>query len=374
MTLTQQIKKKALDLGFDLVSIIPVSPSTTIDVYANWLASGYAGEMSYLEKHYERKKDLQNVMPQTRSLISLAINYYTKHVFEAEKKDPSKGLFSSYAWGDDYHQIVREKLEQLRAFIQERMPVQGDSRVYVDTGPILEREYAVRGGLGWFGKNSMLINRQKGSWFFLAEILLSNVLEYDPVIVKEGCGSCTLCLDACPTNAIVLDGLVDARRCLSYLTIELKGSIPQEFRQAMGNIIFGCDICQDVCPWNIKATVSQVSAFRSRGENNMPNLIDLMSLSQTEFSRRFKNSPVKRSKRRGFLRNVAIALGNWGSPQAIPALKHGLSDEEPLIKIHSAWALGQISHPEAKQVLKAALEVEKEEEVIREIKEALFVV
>ena len=264
MNLTQAIKHKALELGFELVNVIPVAPSTTINIYAQWLALGYSGTMAYLEKHFEKKQDLRKVMPQTLSLVSLAMNYHTISIPEEEKSNPSKGVLSSYAWGEDYHQVIREKLEQLRTYIETTSPHQEDSRVYVDTGPILEREYAQHAGLGWLGKNSMLINWEKGSWFFLAEILLDIELEYNAAIPLGDCGNCTRCLDACPTKAIVSDRQVDARRCLSYLTIELKETIPQEFRPAMGNLIFGCDICQEVCPWNRKAPISQEPGFQPK--------------------------------------------------------------------------------------------------------------
>lgn len=372
MRLTQKIRKKALELGFELVNIVPASPSQTIDVYAQWLEKGYAGKMGYLNKHFERKKDLRHVMPEIKSLVTLAINYHTISLTESEKQDPSQGIISSYAWGDDYHDVVRAKLEQLRTFIEATIPHQKKSRVYVDTGPILEREYANRGGLGWLGKNSMLINWQKGSWFFLAEILLDIELEYDLQPPLGDCGNCTRCIDACPTDAIIKEQQIDSRRCISYLTIELKGAIPQALRPSMKNLIFGCDICQDVCPWNRKAPISLEEGFLPRPENKMPKLISIMSLTQEEFSKRFKKSPIKRTKRRGLLRNVAIALGNWGDPLAIPALAHGIHDHEPLIRSHSAWALGQICHSESKEILNNALLNEEDEEVRQEIKEALL--
>ena len=372
MNITQKIKEKAQEFGFDLVNIIPVSPSETIDTYAQWLAAGYAGEMAYLQNHFEKKHDLRKVMRQTRSLVTLAINYHTVTIPEEEKRIPSQGLISSYAWGEDYHLLVRQKLEQLRTFIESQIPDRQHNRVYVDTGPILEREYAHRAGLGWFGKNSMLINWKKGSWLFLAEILLDLELENDGQLPWGDCGNCTRCLEACPTEAIVADRQVDARRCISYLTIELKGVVPQNLRSSMGNMIFGCDICQEVCPWNRKVLLSKEPGFQPRQENIMPDLVSLMYLTQEEFSKRFKNSPLKRAKRRGFLRNVAIALGNWGDPRAIPALKHGLYDKEILIKTHSAWALGQINHPDAKTILQEALLCEREAEVIQEIQEALL--
>ena len=371
--LTEKIKNKARNLGFDLVHVLPVLPSQSINIYGQWLAKGYSGDMGYLNRHFEKKQDLRNVMPETLSLISLGINYYTVSIPESEKNSSSKGKISSYAWGTDYHLLVREKLEALRQFIKETIPRQKNSRVYVDTGPILEREYAYRAGLGWLGKNSMLINWKEGSWFFLAEILLDTKLIYDAVVPRGDCGNCTKCLEACPTDAIVPEGQIDARRCISYLTIELKGPIPQQFRSSMGNLVFGCDICQEVCPWNNKASISREPGFRPRAENIMPELIPLMYLTQDEFNIRFKNSAVKRAKRRGFLRNVAIALGNWGSPLAIPALNHGLQDAEPLIRSHSAWALGQIEHADAKTILEEASRNEHHTGVIQEIQDALSV-
>ena len=371
MNPTDMIRKKAQSLGFDLVGILPVRPSQTIGIYQKWLAQDYAGKMEYLHKHFEKKHDLRRIMPDTLSLIALAINYHTSPKSAAKQPPASKGKISTYAWGMDYHIIVRKKLEELRTFIEESLPHQKNSRVYVDTGPILEREYAHRAGLGWFGKNSMLIHWKKGSWLFLAEILLDVPLDYQTTPVWGSCGHCTKCLEACPTKAIVSDRVVDARRCISYLTIELKGAIPQHLRPLMGNLIFGCDICQEVCPWNHKAPLSQEPGFQPRAENIFPDLVALMSLTPEQFRKRFKDSPIKRTKRRGLLRNVAIALGNWGDPQGIPALKRGLHDEEPLVKSHSAWALGQIPHPDAKQALRQALPLEQEAEVRAEIKAAL---
>lgn len=372
MNTAEIIKEKAIALGFDLVNIIPIAPSQTIDIYAQWLTQGYAGQMEYLHKHFEKKQDPRKVMPETLSLISLVINYHTLSLSEEKTTNPAQGRISSYAWGTDYHLIVREKLEQLRLFIEQILHDQRQSRVYVDTGPILEREYAQRAGLGWFGKNSMLINWKKGSWFFLAEVLLDIELDSHVAPIWGDCGNCTKCLEACPTNAIMDNRTLDARQCISYLTIELKGTIPKNLRPHIGNLIFGCDICQEVCPWNRKAPISQEVGFQPRAENIMPDLIPLMHLSPEQFNQRFKNSTIKRTKRRGLLRNVAIALGNWGDPQAIPALKRGLEDEEILIKTHSAWALGQISHPDAKKVLEDALKSENEVEVIEEIQEALL--
>ncbi len=373
MSLTQKIKQHAYSLNFDLVGVFPVTPSQTIEVYSRWLAQGYAGKMGYLHKHLEKKKDIRHVMPEALSLVVLGINYHTLDLPESERDDPSKGVISSYAWGDDYHEVVREKLESFRSFVEGLVTTKPNTRVYVDTGPILEREYAQRAGLGWLGKNSMLIHPKKGSLLFLAEILLDFPLEPEEARSKVSgdCGSCTLCIDACPTEAIVEEGVVDATQCIAYLTIELKDVIPAQLRTSMGNRIFGCDICQEVCPWNRNAPVSTLPGFQPRPLNVTPNLISLMGMTQEEFSQRFKKSPIKRTKRRGFLRNVAIALGNWGAPEAIPALRLGLHDHESLVRLHSAWALGQIQTEEARQVLRDRLNEEQDPSVIQEIRNAL---
>ncbi|MDE0042905.1 MAG: tRNA epoxyqueuosine(34) reductase QueG, partial [Candidatus Poribacteria bacterium] len=263
------------------------------------------------------------------------------------------------------------KLRELTEFIDETGSKKLKQKIYVDTGPIIEREYAQKAGMGWIGKNTNFINWQSGSWHFLAELLVSIELEYDWQLPQGSCGTCTLCIKACPTDAIVAPNVLDSRLCISYLTIELKDSIPSELRPQMGNLIFGCDICQEVCPWNSKATPSTEPGFYPREENIAPKLLSLMDMTQAEFSKRFKNSPIKRAKRRGFLRNVAVALGNWGSRRAVPALKRALNDDEALVREHAAWALGVIGSGSAKESLDTRLGVETEAQVIREIKDAL---
>jgi epoxyqueuosine reductase len=369
-SLTRLLREKANELGFDLVGAIPVSRSTTIDIYNAWLKKGYAGSMAYLERHAELKEDPRQLLPETMSLFALGFNYKT--VDPPEKaQNPDIGCISRYAWGDDYHEIIRTKLRVLENYICQELNAGNLSRSFVDSGPVLEREIAQRAGLGWIGKHSNLINMEKGSWFFLAELLVDVPLETNLPFTRVDCGTCTICIDACPTEAIIADRTLDARLCISYLTIELKGVIPVELRPKMSNMIFGCDICQEVCPWNQNASKSSESGLRPRPENVAPELIELMKLDQSAFKKRFHKSPIKRTKRRGLLRNVAVALGNWAHESAIPALSLGLQDPEPLVRSHAAWALGRISASQAKINLKAAKTTEKDPSVLEEIEAAL---
>ena len=373
MTLTEQIKAHAKRLGFELVGITPAEESQTIRLYEKWLENGYAGKMGYLEKHRRLKRDPRHCLPEAKSVISLAINYYTLNPAQTLVENPERGQISRYAWGDDYHEVIRAKLRKLATFIDEAGGKKLKQKIYVDTGPIIEREYAQKAGIGWIGKNTNFINWRSGSWHFLAEILVGIELDYDWQLPHGSCGTCTLCIEACPTDAIVAPNVLDSRLCISYLTIELKDSIPSELRPQMGNLIFGCDICQEVCPWNSKATPSSEPGFYPREENIAPKLLSLMDMTQAEFSKRFKNSPIKRAKRRGFLRNVAVALGNWGNRRAVPALKRALNDDEALVREHAAWALRVIGGKSAKEALDTRLRVETEAQVVSEIKDALRV-
>jgi epoxyqueuosine reductase len=377
--LTQRIRARARELGFDAVGIAPVGPSAHADAYARWVAEDRHGEMGYLarEDAVARRADPARVVPGVRSAVVVARNYYPEHEDPAIAADPSRGVFARYARNDDYHEILTPRLIELQNWIDdELLPVRG--RAYVDTGPVLERELAQRAGLGWFGRNTMLIRPQQGSYFFLGVILLDVELQYDAPFEREHCGTCTSCLDACPTGALLgrdESGAprMDARRCISYLTIELKGPIPRELRPLLGNRIYGCDICNEVCPHNSPKFVQLTSeeAFWPRQGVHGTRLIELMGMDQAEFSRRFKNSPVKRAKRRGLLRNVAVALGNWGSPEAVPVLAAALNDAEPLIRGHAAWALGRIGTEAALQALRGRAEVEEDAWVCEEIELAI---
>jgi epoxyqueuosine reductase len=315
--------------------------------------------------------DVRQLLAEAKSVISLAMNYYTLDPPKALAEDPARGQISRYAWGDDYHDVIRQRLSELVDFIKKTAETELKARVCVDTAPIIEREYAQKAGIGWIGKNTNLIHWRSGSWYFLAEVLINIDLESDTAPLRGSCGTCTRCIEACPTDAIIEPNLLDSRLCISYLTIELKESIPKALRPKIGNLIFGCDICQEVCPWNSKAVPTDEPAFQPRDGNLTPKLLSLIGMTQQEFSRRFKGSPIKRTKRRGFLRNVLVAIGNWGEPRAVPALKDALADDEPLVRSHAAWALGKIGGDTAKQILRTRLTIETEQEVITEIQDAI---
>ena len=372
LTLSQQIQARASELGFELVGITPAAHSETIARYRQWVENGYAGKMHYLERHLPLKADVRQLLTEAKSVISLAMNYYTLDPPKALAQDPARGQVSRYAWGDDYHEVIRERLLELVEFIKHTAEKELKTRVCVDTAPVIEREYAQKAGIGWIGKNTNLIHWRSGSWYFLSEILVSIALESETPTLRGSCGTCTRCIEECPTDAIIEPNLLDSRLCISYLTIELKESIPKQLRPKMGNLIFGCDICQEVCPWNSKAVPTTEPAFHPRDGNLVPKLLSLVGMTQQEFSRRFKGSPIKRAKRRGFLRNVLVAIGNWGNSRAVPALKGALADEESLIRSHAAWALGRVGGETARQTLQTRLTVETEPEVITEIQDALL--
>jgi epoxyqueuosine reductase len=343
--LTHRIRERARELGFDAVGIAPVRPSEHAGAYRAWLGDGMHGEMAYLarEDAVEKRADPAVLAPRAKSAVVVAISYFS----EGSADDPARGVVARYARNDDYHDLLKDRLIALQEWINaELTPVGG--RAYVDAGPVLERELARRAGLGWFGRNTMMIQPGRGSYHFLGVLLLDVELDFDAPFERDHCGRCSRCVDACPTGALLGRDeagapRMDARRCISYLTIELRGPIPRELRPLMGNRIYGCDICQEVCPWNSFATPASDPAFIPREGMDGPSLIEWMRMTQEEFSRRFKGSAVKRTKRRGLLRNVAVALGNWGSPEAVPALAAALDDEEPLVRGHAAWALGRIA-------------------------------
>ncbi len=325
--------------------------------------------MGYLKRTEELRRDPTKLVPWAVSVVSVGLNYYAP-MSRPTAQDGAKGWISRYAWGDDYHDVVKDRLESLLGKIGEIYPGVVEGRAFVDSGPVLERDIAGVAGIGWIGKNTHLISPRRGSWFFLGELFLSIELVYDRPI-RNRCGRCDLCLKACPTAAFVGPYILDARRCISYLTIELKGAIPRHLRPLMGNHIFGCDICQEVCPYNVKAGDTEEGAFSPREGLYAPELIPLLSLSEEEFRRRFCGSPILRAKRRGFLRNVAVALGNLKSLEAVPALIQALQDDDSLVRRHAAWALGRIASAEALEALKKRLVVEADSGVREEIEDVI---
>jgi len=373
--LSARIRNRARGMGFDGVGIAPVRPSAHGGAYDRWLALGMHGEMGYLSREdaVAKRHDPAVLVPGARSAVVVALHYDPGDAAADGEGavDASRGIVARYARNDDYHELMKARLIALQDWIgAELVPVGG--RAYVDTGAVLERELAHRAGLGWHGKNTMLIHPRRGSYFFIGEVLLDVELEYDDAFVKDHCGTCHRCLDACPTGALLgrdATGapLMDARRCISYLTIELRGPIPRDLRPLIGNRIYGCDICQEVCPWNRFSRRTDEPAFLAREGLDGPELVEWMTMTQEEFSARFKNSPIKRTKRRGLLRNVAVALGNWGSPEAVPALAGALNDEEPLVRGHAAWALGRIGTDAARQALRGREEAEEDAWVREEI-------
>jgi epoxyqueuosine reductase len=333
--LTRRVREAAFEQGFSAVGVATAS-TLPRDELETWLARGYHGEMAYLARGREKRLDPSLVVEDIRSVVSVALDYLSD--WEPPYHDGSRGVVSRYALGRDYHRVLERRLEALFESVCGLDPtIRG--RVYVDTGPVMEKVWAARAGLGWIGKHTNLISKERGSWFFLGELLLTAALDPDPP-VADHCGSCTRCIEVCPTEAIVDPYVLDARRCISYLTIEFKGAIPREFRGSMGNLIFGCDLCQDVCPWNRKAVGGGAHEFREPGRDY--SLRELSRLTPEEFSRTFTGSPVKRAKWRCFLRNVAIAMGNSGSREYVPDLERLLRAGDPMVAEHAAWALEKI--------------------------------
>ena len=364
--LTEQLKGEAARLGFDLAAATPAVAPAGIEHLKQWLGRGFAGEMKYLADHVEAYHHPRYVLDGAKSILMLGVNYRT---IEPGETDKGQGKLARYAWGRDYHEVVREKLNRLTDFHRNLLPDAG-VRGVVDTTPLLEREFARRAGLGWIGRNTMLVNEQFGSWLFLAALLTTEELAYDKSAAVDHCGSCTACLDACPTEALVEPYCLDARKCLSYLTIEHRGPIPADLRSRLGDWLFGCDCCQRVCPHNQDTPRASEESFRPRPGANPVDLIELFTLDDTAFRKRFRDTPLGRSKRRGILRNAAVVLGNRPHEAALPALVRGLSDGEPLVRAACAWALGQYESDVARNALRERLNVETEVEVRAEMEVA----
>lgn len=326
------IKGRARELGLDVCGITSADPARYAEFYQQWTADGKAGEMQWLAREPERRADPGKVLPGAKSIIVAGLNYW-------QPQPKGRGRIAKYALGEDYHHVLLGKLETLAAEIS---AAGAQTKSYVDTGPVLEKPLAERAGIGWQGKSTMLISTKLGPWLLLGEIITTLELEPD-ASQKDHCGSCTRCISACPTGAITAPYQLDARRCIAYLTIELKGSIPEELRPLIGDRVYGCDECLDVCPWNRFARTTREARFltHNEGDGRDP-LHALLEISQAEFKRRFAKSPILRVKRRGLLRNVCVVLGNIGTEADLPALEKASLHEEPLVREHAAWAILRI--------------------------------
>ena len=374
-SLSERIKERARELGFSVAGITPAEPSPRLQAYLDWVKAGMHGAMGYMarEDRVARRKDLSVILPGARSMIVVGLDYFTLVPPDEIAQDPARGRFSNYAWGIDYHDLILERLEALAAFVEAEAGEGTATRAYVDTGAILERSHAERAGLGFVGKNTLLINPRRGSFFFLGEIITDAALEYDEPNLDEmpGCGSCTRCLAACPTDAFPRPHVLDARHCISYLTIEHKGFIPHDLRPLMGNWVYGCDVCQEVCPWQrfAQPTPFQEAFSPVNLDYAAPPLADLLALTDETFAERYRGTPIYRIKRPRLVRNACIAAGNSRLPWLADHLVPLLSDESPLVRGHAAWALGRLGrHTDA---LAAALRRETDAEVRAEMAAAL---
>jgi epoxyqueuosine reductase len=361
--LTRFAKDEALRLGFAFAGVTTPDPPPHLDVVRQWLAAGRHGEMEYLarDRAVARREDPRRILPECRSILVVAAAY--------DPPSPSSrlGQVAAYAHGPDYHEVLTERLGRLMAAVQEYLARPFAFRLYTDTGPILERELAQRAGLGWIGKNTCLIHPKQGSYFLLAEALLDLELEPDAPFVPDHCGTCTRCLDACPTSCILPDRTLDARRCISYLTIEVKGSIEAELRPAIGNWLFGCDICQQVCPWNVRFAPSPAIP------GTYPEPIDAYDVLEGEgLKAPLQGSALRRARRTGLTRNAAIVAGNAGAADLVPALVRRLRDDpDAVVRAHAAWALGRIGDGVSRQALAEALLLEQDPRTRAEIEAAL---
>ena len=387
MSLTQDIKNEAERLGFPLVGITTPDRPSHWATYESWLKAGRHGEMTYLATERARlcRADPLRLLPGCGAILMLGTPYRPKvepaQSVGGRASSAYMGKIASYAWGKDYHEALPRRMQTLVTFIESRLGHAIASRWYTDTGPLLERDLAQRAGLGWIGKNTCLIHPHLGSYIFLAEILLDIQLEPDPPFIPDRCGVCTRCINACPTGCILPDRTLDARRCIAYLTIELKGAVPPELRHVIDESVFGCDICQEICPWNqanaqISDSTKILDEFTGTPGIRKNELVNELLLTHGEFNRKYKDSPVKRSKRRGYLRNVVLALGNQASRRkdvsVIPLLSQVLiHDPEPLVRLSAAWSLGLFDHESTGQILATALTTENDPDVVSEIHHSL---
>jgi epoxyqueuosine reductase len=343
------VRRAALEAGFDLAGTAPASDPPELKLFPEWIAAGHAGEMKYMEARDDhgalKRASLSHVAPWARTVIVCAINYNTEHPYSTQLHDPARGWISRYAWSrEDYHDVVMRRLKQVEAALHAaagELQPELVTRSYVDTGPIVERVFAEYAGVGWIGKNTCLINQKKGSWLFLGVILTSLELEAD-LPAPDRCGTCTRCIEACPTGAILAPYQLDSNRCISYLTIEKRGAIPEELREGMGRHVFGCDICQDVCPWNRKAPITAAPEFAPRDGLVNPSLDWLAQMPAEEFRETFRGSPIRRTKHRGIRRNTAIAMGNSGRNELLPVLNKLAGDDDETVAESARWAINRL--------------------------------
>ncbi len=382
LELRRRLESRARELGISLFGVAGTDRSSHIPFYEEWLRSGFHGEMRYLarEDSVARRASLRGTMESVRSVVVVGHEYCTGDPGEGPS-DPSRAIIARYARGEDYHELLKGKLEQLLQWLSDEVDGGVRGLPYVDTGPILERDLAQRAGLGWHGRNTLLVNPKRGSYFFLGVLLLDIDLPPNEPFGADRCGSCRACLDSCPTGALLGKNQVgapaiDARRCISYLTIELRGPIPLELRRSIGNRVFGCDICQEVCPFSRKFSVPATEpAYLPRLGVDEPTLVELaeelLSMSERGFRRAYTASPMVRPGRKGLLRNVCVALGNWGSHEAVPTLVRALEDRQPLVRGHAAWALGRVSSAAAIEALSLRADEETDSQVRDELNLAL---
>lgn len=337
-SLETRLKDRARELGFTLSGIAPASDADHFDQFRDWLARGYHGEMTYLKKYAEERRHPRGVLETVQSVLMVGFEYGPSLTRSSELRTRNSGRVAAYAQGPDYHRVVWDKLNALAAWLERE--TNGRARGVADTAPLLERDFARRAGLGWIGKNTMLINPARGSYFFLGAVLTDRTLEPDPPFAGYHCGTCTACLDACPTAAFPEPGVLDATRCISYLTIEHRSAIPRDMRDPMGDWVFGCDVCQEVCPWN---RFSGTGAYPRTPAFSTLDCVELLGLDEGTFRARFRGTVLYRIKRSGLLRNAAIVLGNFGDETCLPALDRAASDEDEIVREAAAWALNRIA-------------------------------
>jgi epoxyqueuosine reductase len=374
-TIIQEIlQAETQRLGFSLFGVSAIQPPPHYPMYEQWIDAGLHAQMAYLsdERARLRRADPAQIEPQARTLLSVAMRYFSPLAAPSGSTGEAAGRVAAYAWGEDYHFIIPERLKALIEALEQQLGLPIASHPYTDTGPILERDFAQTAGLGWIGKNTCLISPRQGSFFLLGETFLDAEIEPTEPLRTDHCGTCRRCIDACPTAAIRQDRTIDSGRCISYLTIENKGPIPETLRPKMDDWVFGCDICQVVCPWNQRFAQPQgAAALEPHPDIPRPILRNELRLSPQDFNRKFKRSPILRAKRRGYLRNISVALGNQADPASIPALAQTLQSEfEPLVRAHAAWALGQMHHPAARQALDHAIRQDPDSTVVAEARSA----